>query len=89
MNIRNVAEAIEVEVTQAYRDNSPSASLEELEMHLNIMHRKVARLAHKARMAHDNDSPDVMTCCNLCGDMMPTPERGGSYICTECGEQNA
>lgn len=70
-------------IDQAESEHNPIAELTELQDSLMLQFNRIQMVVHAKRQA-ENDQPDKMTCCHECGGMMPTPKRGGSYICNRC-----
>lgn len=86
MSIDALRHAVGREMDRAETEHNPIAELTELSVHiqkqLNIVVNRIVEL----EFVRDNDSPDRMTCCNECGDMMPTPARGVVAHCDACTE---
>ncbi len=72
------------EMEAATLEHNELAELTELAAHLERQLGVVAQRMSEINWVRDNDSPDKMTCCYDCGDIMPTPERGADYICNDC-----
>ncbi len=75
---------VDGEMEAASLEHNEAAELMELAAHLQKQLNRVIERSVAVTMARDNDSPDVMTCCQKCGEMMKTPPRGGTYKCTPC-----
>ena len=80
---------VDGEMEAATLEHNEIAELEELAHHLQKQLNKVLNRQSVLLERRDNDSPDVNTCCTECGGMMPTPERGGEYMCDSCKANDA
>ncbi len=68
----------------AHKPLIEATELGELVFHLELQLKRVKGALTAARWARDHDAPDVMTSCKECGGIMPTPKRGGIYVCNKC-----
>lgn len=84
MDWSGIKSAISYERIRAGKEHNEEAELEELAVHLQKALNEVIQRQVELKMIRENDSPDVMTCCQKCGGMMETPPRGGTYKCTPC-----